>query len=178
MIHEGQILNQHQCAELIAAPRHSKLANVTGGFAPNIRLVEQGEVAVDWLHPIIKSYIDDVLAIPFGLSEPRMFKTVFLKYSTGFFYKAHQDVIPNLPYRRVVSISIGLDSGYTGGELVFYEQGLSANITHTHVSSVGTAIAFNSDAWHEVRPVTSGVRHAVVVWVSIPTVKNEITNLV
>ena len=84
------------------------------------------------------------------------------------FYDWHIDVGPNDPYRKIsMSIQLTDPSEYEGGELQ-----LKSNNSITTVSKKkGTIIFFPSFMLHRVTPVTKGVRHSLVGWITGPPFK-------
>ena len=103
----------------------------------------------------------------------------FTEYKPGQFYGWHQDSNP-FPYGedkapeyrgriRKLSCSILLNhpNEYEGGELQF---NLRNNVeddqilTMTEAQRKGSIIIFPSFVWHQVKPVTSGVRYSLVTW--------------
>lgn len=94
-----------------------------------------------------------------------------LRYPGGGEYKPHADAdnwnSQTRQWERVLdrdlSVLIYLNEGYTGGEIQFPNFGLSLQPKR------GLMIAFPSDARyvHAARPVTSGVRYALVSWAAV-----------
>jgi predicted 2-oxoglutarate/Fe(II)-dependent dioxygenase YbiX len=88
----------------------------------------------------------------------------FLRYLAGGFYRRHCDVAPGWDedFPRRISVVLFLTTAGEqgeGGMLRLYEPE-SRDI----VPRAGTLVAFPSDVPHEVLPVTSGLRDAVVDW--------------
>jgi predicted 2-oxoglutarate/Fe(II)-dependent dioxygenase YbiX len=105
----------------------------------------------------------------------------FYIYEEGDFFVIHQDrndsdpLAPDWLRSRRVSASIllndetgGLDGQvYRGGSLVFYgRRGDRDGSIHgiPLESEEGMFVAFPSDWFHEVRPITSGRRYSIVTW--------------
>ncbi len=100
----------------------------------------------------------------------------FLCYRTGDFFVAHQDGNTGLlrldsDRSRRVSVSIFLNSesdeavntdSFVGGSLVFSDWRSDAK--QRVRAEAGTLIAFRSELTHEVTPVTTGSRYAIVTW--------------
>lgn len=83
-----------------------------------------------------------------------------LKYNPGNFYKEHVDDFREMAYRRL-SVSIGLNSDFTGGEFAFFGG--------QELYSLGKnqALIFPS-SWqypHQILPVKTGERWSIVFWV-------------
>lgn len=94
-----------------------------------------------------------------------------LRYKTGGEYKPHADSENWHPAEkqwkrgadRDLSILLYLNEGFTGGEIDFPNFGLKLGPKR------GMLIAFPSDSRyvHAARPVTSGVRYALVSWAAV-----------
>ena len=71
------------------------------------------------------------------------------------------------PVIRKISMSLFYSdlSEYGGGELdlEIYKPGTEPRYESFRLEK-GSAIFFQSDQWHRVRPVTSGVRKSIVAW--------------
>jgi SM-20-related protein len=89
----------------------------------------------------------------------------FLRYEKGDFFVRHQDGnshqndFDHLRIRRI-SIVVFLNDSFTGGSLNFYDQ----TTTFALMGETGLLVAFKSDIFHEVLPVTSGERFTFVSW--------------
>lgn len=81
-----------------------------------------------------------------------------LRYKTGGFYTLHTDAYIEQP--RSVSCSFTLNDNYEGGEWAFFNRELIVKPRR------GAAIMFPSNFMypHEILPVTSGTRYAVITW--------------
>ena len=83
----------------------------------------------------------------------------------------------NKPYSdgkvRKISFSIFLNDDYTGGEFDLELHSPSVKNRYETFSKLplNTALFFQSDYWHRVRPVTKGVRKSLVGWVLGPKFK-------
>lgn len=96
----------------------------------------------------------------------------YLRYEEGdHFSKWHMDAGAAYTKLRKISMSIELvsSSGYEGGELQIFplDSGHVAGCTR----KAGTAVVFPSHVYHRVTPVTKGVRHGLVNWISGPTLR-------
>ena len=120
----------------------------------------------------LEAYFDITLSHP---QDPK-----FLYYREGDFFQRHFDkgTNPQNPQEakdRKVSTIIFLNNetdepgndSYTGGSFIIYGI-LSDPRFESHgfkfPGTTGTLIAFRSELFHEVTPVTSGVRYTVVDW--------------
>ena len=97
----------------------------------------------------------------------------FLRYEKGDFFVRHQDGNPrqddhdHLKVRRI-SIVVFLNGfsaepqpdSYSGGILNFYDETKEYGLE----GETGLLVAFTSDTFHEVIPVTSGERFTIITW--------------
>ena len=92
-------------------------------------------------------------------------------YRSDDYYDWHVDQHkqPNKGSVRKVSMSLFLSEDYEGGEfdLDLYKPGIDPRYESFKLP-IGSAIFFQSDVWHRVRPVKSGVRTSIVAWFSGP----------
>jgi len=83
----------------------------------------------------------------------------------------------NNPYSdnrvRKISFSVFLNDDYTGGEfdLEIYSPSIETRYETFSKLPLNTALFFQSDYWHRVRPVTKGIRKSLVGWVLGPKFK-------
>ena len=97
-------------------------------------------------------------------------------YREGGRYDWHIDQNPEPLNGSVRKISMTLfmndPDEYEGGEfdLEIYKPEFEPRY-QTFKLKKGSAIFFQSDRWHRVRPVSSGVRKSLVAWFSGPTIK-------
>jgi len=107
----------------------------------------------------------------------------FTEYKPGQFYGWHLDQYEK-PYHsgkhikikdpiligkiRKLSVSVLLSDpkDYKGGDLQFqFRNKTDPNIINTvDIKSKGSVIVFPSNVWHQVTPVTKGIRHSLVIW--------------
>jgi len=88
-------------------------------------------------------------------------------YEPGGTYAWHVDQHPK-PVRgnvRKISMSLFLNDDYEGGEFDLELYSPAEKVRYkTFKLPAGSAIFFQGDQWHRVRPVTSGVRKSLVAW--------------
>ena len=116
----------------------------------------------EWIDEIIlsttetaMSYLDYNLV---GLLE----RPQLLRYkSPSKGYNWHIDLGQNEASTRKISISITLNDSHEGGELLFFSDHL-----YKIKMPLGKCIAFPSFLSHKVMPVRSGIRWALVAWIS------------
>ena len=104
-------------------------------------------------------------------------------YYEGDFYDWHLDTIEvpkmknNIPHNRKVSATVFLNDPeeYEGGELDLELRGPKNRESEEEERfdsfklPKGSIIVFPSYIWHRVRPVTSGVRKSLVLWIQGPS---------
>lgn len=85
-------------------------------------------------------------------------------------YKRHQDVFflsPKQTHRKLsVTVQLTDPSTYVGGELKFLDVGVHPKEENMRLQ--GTVCVFPSLIFHEVTPVTAGVRHSLAAWYEGP----------
>jgi 2OG-Fe(II) oxygenase superfamily len=74
---------------------------------------------------------------------------------TGGYFRPHRDNTVAIAAHRRFALTINLNDGYGGGDLVFPEYGRK-----TYRAAVGEAIVFSCSLLHEVTPVTHDRRYA------------------
>ena len=82
-------------------------------------------------------------------------------------------------YVRKLSMTLLLNGHFEGGEFQFYNGGrpiddvgeITGKQIENDIKSQGTVIVFDSRDFHRVTPVTRGVRHSLVSWVTGPNFK-------
>ena len=92
------------------------------------------------------------------------------RYEVGQKYGWHVDDGGHAVERpRKLSMSLVLDSEFTGGELEIFNSFQNEN--HTFDIKPGHAVIFPSWISHRVQPVTSGTRYSLVAWMNGPEFK-------
>ena len=81
-----------------------------------------------------------------------------LRYNEGGFYTIHTDNYKDRP--RTVAMSLMLNDDYDGGEIAFFER------EHIIKPSAGSVVIFPANFMypHEIMPVLSGTRYAIITW--------------
>lgn len=103
--------------------------------------------------------------------QPHLYK--MLVYETGSFFLAHRD--GEKLDRMVATLVIVLPSAHEGGELIVRHEGREVIIDFGAKSRFQTQFAaFYADCEHEVRPVTSGFRLALVYNLTLAKGKESI----
>lgn len=87
-----------------------------------------------------------------------------MRYSPGHHFSCHSDLSPATMHRKLgFAVLLSAPDDFEGGDLVF---------VHSPTPTVriqGVLTVFPSYLWHEVMPITAGVRHALVGHVEGPT---------
>lgn len=116
----------------------------------------------------------------FGIDLTHCASPEFLIYREGDFFRPHQDTVsdrrvpPEVEERKISTI-IFLNSqserptinSYDGGYLNFYNLASNPNwntCRSRFVGNLGSLIAFPSQIFHEVTPITRGERYTIVTW--------------
>jgi PKHD-type hydroxylase len=97
------------------------------------------------------------------------------QYGVGEYYGWHIDSDNNKNKNRYCSIVIQLNNEYEGGDLEFKD--VNGNEIKFE-RGVGNLHIFFSDILHRVTPITEGVRHSLVNWVSLENIQHLKENLV
>ena len=120
-----------------------------------------------WLYDYI--YNSAVLTNPWdvdirGFSE--QFQYTVYRGEDQSFYDWHRDIGPDYNHRKLtISILLSDPSEFEGGEFELENQVITA------FKKKGSAIIFPSILNHRVKPVTSGIRRALVLWITGPRLK-------
>ena len=121
---------------------------------------------------VIKNKAADFSSLHLDNIEPLQYS----EYDEAQEYGWHQDL--NLkPYpdgrMRKISFSIFLNNNFEGGEFDLEIHGPDAKPRYISEwkRHNENCIIFNSDMWHRVRPVKSGVRKSIVGWLLGPKMK-------
>ena len=138
---------------------------------------ECGQLLGQRLAPVARD-----LAERFGLAIDALQLPQFLVYGRGDFFRPHQDssrdarAMEEIRLRRI-SLVVFLNAQtprpepdcFCGGALTFLRLTPDVDALRTPVpAQEGTLVAFRSDLWHEVTPVTHGERHTAVTWLLGP----------
>jgi PKHD-type hydroxylase len=126
----------------------------------------------EWLFKKLVDLVLHVNSINFNLSIVGIEALQFTVYesSVNGFYGIHTDVFPqSINYlNRKISFTIQMSdpSEYEGGELIIEP----LNEVIESKKTKGSITFFESTERHQVKPVTKGVRYALVGWVSGPAI--------
>jgi PKHD-type hydroxylase len=88
----------------------------------------------------------------------------FTEYQVGEYFEWHVDSSKYKYEKRFISIVIQLNDGYDGGIFEIKDfKGTKVLLTQKK----GNLYIFNSKLFHRVTEITSGIRHSLVIWVSL-----------
>ena len=145
--------------------------DIAVGGAPS-REIRQGKVAWIVSEDLKQVFFDTVqeinIAAKWHLNITSMSDIQYGVYNVGDFYDWHidQKTGPNEGDVRKISMTCFLNEDYEGGELdiELNKPDWKGGRYESFKEKPGSIIFFHSDAWHRVRPVTSGVRRSLVAW--------------
>jgi PKHD-type hydroxylase len=121
-----------------------------------------------WLFDQIQAVFTDCNQY-FGFEIESIQEPLFVaEYGVDDHFTWHCDTGPGITARRKLSVSIALSdqASYTGGELEFNPGGSMQSEVN-----LGSAIVFPGFMAHRVKPITSGVRRALVGFIHGPPFK-------
>ena len=127
----------------------------------------------DWVYEKLQLVINHVNLTNFNKMLYGIEALQYSEYDSSYkgFYGPHIDVTSNTePVIRCLSFSLQLSKpeDYVGGELKIYNHVNS--MSYISEKTYGSITFFDSSLLHEVTPVTSGFRRALVGWVAGPRI--------
>ena len=110
---------------------------------------------------IMKGYSHYKFKFP-HISIAEVLQIDLLKYTEGGVYFYHTD---DYSMGRTLSITLNLNEGYEGGDMVFGHQNLREELKRIKMKS-GTMCFFPSNFLypHKIEKITKGTRYSVVAW--------------
>lgn len=114
---------------------------------------------------LLKPYVNSANRECFGFSLNGVSEFQLAQYKTGHYYKEHMDCfLANIKSQRKLSITVQLSdaSEYEGGEFMFTKDINTPD--QKLLKEKGRIIVFPSFIYHEVKPITQGIRHSLVGW--------------
>jgi len=179
---EPGLFSAAECTRIIAqcAQHPAELGRTWNGAAYTVnsasRSVETAYIprseAMEWIY----DRMDEAFlrsAEVWGFDVRRTLEDLkYMVYREGsHFMQWHIDTGPDYSNLRKLSMTVELNasSEYEGGELHIFpaERG---HVAGPH-REAGTAVVFPSHGYHRVTPVTRGVRHVLVNWISGPPLR-------
>ena len=167
--------------ELIKDILRSKENTLTKGNINDASGLTKRNSSVSWIKDrtlcqrvfsVIKDKTSDFSNLHLDNIEPLQYS----EYDASQEYGWHQD-LNNKPYEdgriRKISFSIFLNSNFEGGEFDLEIHGPDAKPRYISEwkRSNENCVIFNSDMWHRVRPVKSGIRKSIVGWLLGPAIR-------
>lgn len=156
------------------------IKNTSAGIVPRVRqsIIKWIELNPDtnWLYKKLILQIHNVNQENFDCILKFIEDLQLTEYNENQqgFYSKHNDCgnnsrLVNFVDIRKLSFSIQLTNpeDYEGGELILYMN----NKEFISPKTKGTIIFFQSNIFHEVKPVKKGTRHALVSWVQGPNLR-------
>jgi len=138
----------------------------------NSKIRSSDVIGIDYTNPysgflnnLVYKYIVMANRECFGFNLNGMYEFQIGKYGKDNFYAEHMDSnLTNNTAQRKLSISIQLSDSdeYEGGDFVFTKDIPSPDAEL--IRKKGTIIVFPSFLYHQVMPVTKGVRYSLVGW--------------
>lgn len=170
-----RLLSDEECDVVVRAGEREGLrpATIRVGAEHRERVVDPGFRSVDTcdLAPLGElAWLGERLlacayrandAYRFDLAGALTEAIVFLRYGPGGHYRAHTDANTGVISGRRLSIIVQLSEPgcYEGGTVEIFAAATVA------AQERGAATVFPSDLLHQVHPLRTGVRHALVAWV-------------
>lgn len=111
----------------------------------------------------INALVSTTIAVELGLGLSATVGAQFYKlllYEPGGFFVPHKDTEKTAG--MFGSLVVTLPSTFAGGELIVHHQGMSKQFTVDNPSFSMSYVAFFADCKHEIMPVRSGYRLALV----------------
>ncbi|MBS1103207.1 2OG-Fe(II) oxygenase [Gluconobacter sp. Dm-62] len=119
------------------------------------------QIVTDLQNRIIRRVVPEIFrAFRFQATQmDRMLVSSYDATDSGFFDAHRDNTVPSSAHRQF-AVSLNLNEGYDGGELIFPEFG-----QQTFKAPAGGAIVFSCALLHAVQPVTAGRRYACLPFV-------------
>ena len=119
---------------------------------------------INWINALLQGYIRyaNFANFNYDLSDEDKESMQISKYSVGEFYGEHRDFGKNDNLTRKLSLTVQLsdENSYEGGDLILY----NGSIRNKGSRGKGSVIVFDSRVYHEITPITRGVRYSLVKW--------------
>jgi len=118
-----------------------------------------------WINALLCGYIRyaNSLNFHYNLSDEDKELAQISKYSVGQFYGEHRDFGTNddsITRKLSLTVQLSDENSYEGGDLIFYDGSSGDKAPRGR----GSVIVFDSRVFHEITPITRGVRYSLVKW--------------
>jgi PKHD-type hydroxylase len=163
------ILTPDQVAQAVAAGSEliTNNATTTAGYNSDVRRAKVSHydhTSHAWLYKVVSDVGLEMNVKHFRFDITGVMDLQYLEYHAEDLgcYIGHMDLLASYPVRKLsMSIQLSEPGEYDGGEL---EVVLSDKTTIIAPKVAGDAMMFPSFILHRVKPVTRGVRKAIVCW--------------
>ena len=128
---------------------------------------------VSWVSGICEHYIRCAnRSSEWDLHVDYIERPQFTIYGSGQYYDWHFDTVIQEPVQRKLSMIVQLTEpdDYEGGELML-KNSLGEDFVCEDFMPRGSVVVFPSLVWHQVTPVTKGVRFSLVCWAAGPKLR-------
>jgi len=154
----GRIFSLEECKEIIKS-FDKKIWDNRIGNNSNYFVMHSLSKTYNYKNEFVEEKFKNLINSNFGfkVTDVNMY---ILKYLPGQFFGRHYDRNPSSESHKdyIYNINVLLNDEFTGGE--FY-----LNDTKFEGNTPGIAYTYNSDEFHEVKPVTSGIRYSMLCYV-------------
>lgn len=177
VLSHAEIFSRDACVSILEeSPSEWEVSTVNATHNSDAPLVRENyrNSLHHWIEPSTSNMelYDTLLAITLAANkrfkfEIDMFEAVQLaRYEVGMHYNWHLDIGPGHMGNRKLSITVQLSDpdSYEGGDLVLENGSAAEDVVASR--ELGSVTVFPSFMKHKVTPVTKGVRHSLVAWVS------------
>tara|TARA_B100000902_G_C26870558_1_gene697529 strand:+ start:91 stop:633 length:543 start_codon:yes stop_codon:yes gene_type:complete len=141
-----------------------KKGEVANSKLKSARNVNIQTTNINWINALLGGYIRYANSKNFNynLSDNDIESAQISKYSVGEYYGEHMDFGKDDNLTRKLSLTVQLsdENDYEGGDLIFY----TGSNREKSSRGKGSVIVFDSRLYHEITPVTKGVRYSLVKW--------------
>lgn len=159
-------LSEQECKEIIDTAE--KLSNWEYRGGKNAIYYLNNDVGVpEHIKSKIIGYCDNVLEMT--LSDVKL---GVIKYEAGGYFSKHQDIDPSSDWNNdfVYNINVRLNNNYGGGDFLIDGKVLKKD--------VGDIYHYRSDKYHEVKPITSGIRYVALFYIRKREIIAQKSNLI
>ena len=176
--YQYKLLEPSECPDYVDYfDQHSNIIDVEWNFDMNHR--KHTMIHIDIRHELYKKVetrltnmhteICEALEIP-TVNKVRLFNVFINKYTQGDYcnwhfdrgqYKRFGNDEPEPTNPRLFNVSVNLNTGYTGGNLLIK----NPKITPIPLRPIGMSTSFSTKFCHKVTEVTSDVRYSLITWV-------------
>lgn len=158
--------SEEECKEIIDITEKQNYWEYRGG--KNAIYYLNNDVGVpEHIKSKIIGYCDNVLGIT--LSDVKL---GVIKYKVGGYFSKHQDIDPKSEWNNdfVYNINVRLNNDYGGGDFLIDDEVLRKD--------VGDIYHYRSDKYHEVKPITHGVRYVALFYIRKREIIAQKSNLI